>query len=232
MLVLLLALPAGVLPQSNAMVLSGQVLSIHPVGTFDKRLLPAVGFSISGREAGYNNPRWGGFIEYALFDRENRDDLFIKRKDTVNGTVRDLTFPLKSFDMTLEYFAIGVTGNYNLLSTDAVDLNATVGFGIYQWNFKRQAYFDSVTVDTGSTTQKLKLIEYLQVPSLSQRDWSGGFDLGVDLELISFSPVILSAGVKYKIILGELWPTLKLDLENVSGIQSVQISMGLKYLFE
>ncbi len=194
--------------------------------------MPSFGYALSGREAGYNNPRWGGFAEYAVFDKENTDALFIKRKDTLNGTVRDLTFPLRSFDMKMEYFALGVTANYNMVSTAVADLNATVGFGIYQWNFTRAAYFDSVKVDTGTTSQKFKLIEYIQVPALSQRDWSGGLDLGVDAELTLFSPVLLSVGIKYQIILGELWPTLKLDLENVSGIQSFQFTAGVKYLFE
>lgn len=218
--------------QGSGYVVSGEGIALFPAGELSKRFLQTYGYTISVREAHNNSPRWGGFVEYALADDENRDKLFVKRKDTLNGVARDLVFPLQQFDMTFEYVGIGVTANYNIVSSSVIDLNGRVSFGIYNWRFSREAYFDTIKVDTGSVTPKFKTIDVIRVPSANQRDWSGGIDVGLETDIVAFSPFILSAGVRYKVILAELWPALALDMENVSGLQMAHVTVGLKFLIE
>lgn len=222
----------SIIAQSSSFVVGIDGFAAFPLGEFSKRLKSSNGFAVSLREGHYNNARWGGYFEYNKFDDENKEKLFIKRKDTLQNVPRDLVIPLKSFDMSFTSAGAGVTANYNIFSTSFVDVNGSAGFGIYYWKFDRSAYFDSVKVDTGSVVPKFKLIDIIQVPELHQHDWSGGFDVGLETEVTVFSPFIVSAGVRYKIILSELWPTLALDLENVSGIQSAYFSVGLKFIFE
>jgi hypothetical protein len=229
----LLFLCSGMLSgQSTGFVVGGEGIALFPAGELTKRFTQTFGYALSVREAHNNNPRWGGFVEYAVMDKENRDKLFIKRKDTLNAVERDLVFPLKDFEMAFEYIGLGVTANYSIISGSVIDLNGRVSFGIYNWKFTRDAYFDSIKVDTGSVTPKFKLIDVIRVPASQQHDWSGGFDIGLETDVVVFSPFIVSAGVRYKVILAELWPTLALDMENVSGLQTAQITVGLKYLIE
>lgn len=218
--------------QSLGALLGGEASYTAPTGSFAKRMRPSVTYRLTGREAHYNNPRWGGFVEYARFDEENRDRLSVKRLDTLNGVPRELVFPLKPFDMVLTSYGAGVTMNYAVLTTPAAELSAFASFGVHYWEFDRAAYLDSIRIDTGSVAPKLKLLDVLRVPELHQKDWSGALHVGLDADITLFSPVILTAGVRYRILLAELWPTLEMDLENVSGIQSLSVSVGLQYLFE
>jgi hypothetical protein len=218
--------------QSSGIVISADGIGIVPIGELSKRFKHTIGYAVSVRESHYNNPRWGGFIEYANMDDENREKLFIKRKDTLNGIARDLVLPLGKIDMQFEYFGLGVTANYSIISSSIFDLNGRVTFGIYNWKFSRAAYFDSIKVDTGSVSPVFKTIDVIRVPSSMQRDWSGGIDVGLETDIVAFSPFILSAGVRYKVLLTELWPALALDMENVSGLQSAHFTVGLKFLIE
>lgn len=230
---ILLLLCTGMLfGQSTGFLVGGEGIALFPAGEMTKRFTQTFGYAASFREAHNNNPRWGGFVEYAVMDEENRDKLFIKRKDTLNAVERDLVFPLKDFGMSFEYIGLGVTANYSIISGTVIDLNGRISFGIYNWKFTRDAYFDSIKVDTGSVTPKFKLIDVIRVPASKQQDWSGGIDIGLETDIVAFSPFIVSAGVRYKVILAELWPTLALDMENVSGLQSAQVTVGLKYLIE
>jgi hypothetical protein len=42
-------------------------------------------------------------------------------------------------------------------------------------------------------------------------------------------PVCLTVGADYRLIVTELWPALDLDMENVSGLQSVSFRAGIKF---
>ena len=229
---ILLVCTGSLFGQSAGYVIGGEGIALYPAGELAKRFTQTFGYALSFREAHSNNPRWGGFVEYAVMDEENRDKLFIKRKDTLNSVERDLVFPLKDFGMSFKYLGLGVTANYSIVSGSVIDLNGRVSFGIYNWKFNRDAYFDSIKVDTGSVTPKYKLIDVIRVPASQQQDWSGGIDIGLETDVVAFSPFIFSAGIRYKVILAELWPALALDMENVSGLQSAQITVGLKYLIE
>lgn len=218
--------------QGSGFLIGGEGNALFPVGELNKRFTNTFGYAVSFREAHNNNPRWGGFVEFAVMDDENRDKLFVKRKDTLNAVERDLVFPLKDFGMSFDYYGVGVSANYSIVSGTMIDVNGRISFGIYRWTFSRDAYFDSIMVDTGSVAPRMKLIDVIRVPASKQQDWSGGIDIGIESDIVAFAPFIVSAGVRYKIILAELWPALALDMENVSGIQSAQITVGLKYLIE
>jgi hypothetical protein len=41
-------------------------------------------------------------------------------------------------------------------------------------------------------------------------------------------PVTVWAGARFKLIAGELWPSLDLDLENVSAFQMIDVRLGLR----
>jgi hypothetical protein len=111
-----------------------------------------------------------------------------------------------------------------------VQSHAVIGFGFVNWVHTRGAYYDSLFVDSASTGHLVKAAD-LAVPANRQGDWSGTVNLGLDVAVKMVDPLWLVAGVDYKLIVGELWQTLDLDLENVAGMQFVAIRVGLRAEF-
>ncbi len=71
----------------------------------------------------------------------------------------------------------------------------------------------------------------LKVPALKQLDWSGGFNLGLQLSSRIIEPIWLELTTNYKAIIGELWATLDLDLDNISVFQMYEVKLSLKAMF-
>jgi hypothetical protein len=128
--------------------------------------------------------------------------------------------------MELEVAGAGVEGRYAFLDAGAIRGVGSLGFGFYYWENFRGAYYDSVQVDT-SGLGDAQTVWTFDVPANRQIDWSGGFDLGVDVEANAFGPVWFVAGARYRLIVGELWPALALDIENVSGMQLFRAHAGV-----
>jgi opacity protein-like surface antigen len=91
---------------------------------------------------------------------------------------------------------------------------ATGGIGMYHWQERRTAYED-----------EHRSVDALERPS----QWSAGFHAGLGTEVLVARQVALHAGAHYSVVMGELWPTLALGLENVSTFQFVNVSLGVRY---
>ena len=113
---------------------------------------------------------------------------------------------------------------YNMAAAGTVPNNVVAGF--YYWNYDRGSYSDSLFADTTGRGD-LVIIEIINVPALNQKDWSGGLNAGVDFNINIFEPVWLNLSANYKLIIAELWPTLDLNLENVSGLQFFDFRAGI-----
>jgi hypothetical protein len=89
---------------------------------------------------------------------------------------------------------------------------------LQRWEETRAAYSDD---ETG-----------LRVPVLSRPgQWSAGFSGGLGTEIYVLPAAALNVGVTYSLVMGELWPTLALGLENVSTFHYVTGGIGLRYYF-
>jgi hypothetical protein len=198
-----------------------------PVGTLQDRFFPTVGGSVTfGMSDG--SPAWFGSFEYIKFDRENTDELAITRTVNDGGQDQEYSIPLTKLSMDLEIVGVALNGTTSLWNAGSVDIQASAGFGVYHWNSYRSAYQDSMKAQTPSGPV---LVEVLDVPESEQEDWSGGLQLGLDVRYHLGGPMFLTAGARYKIVIGELWPALSLDLENVSGMQMIDIRAGVSAVF-
>ncbi len=196
-----------------------------PTQELANRFKPAAGGSFFlGKETG-GNWTWTGKIEYLKFDKVNKDKLFITRPIDVGNGMKNFDLPIPNLKMELEITGASANAFYTFFQNNFINANAEFGFGIYRWHSYRSSYYDSLYIDT-SGTGNLMLAEVLAVPENTQDDWSGGFNIGLDVNAKIFGPLWLNIGGAYKAVIGELWAALALDKENVSTFQIIQLKAG------
>jgi len=199
-----------------------------PLGTLSDRYKPAMGESFYFGKDVSENWTWVGKLEYCKFDDMNMDKLVITRRLTTNGP--QYKIPLSKINISLEEVGLTANASYHMLSTDIMKADIELGFGIYRWKHTRADYKDSVYVDTTGKGD-LALEEYLNVPGRTEEDWSGGLNVGFSVDVNVYKWASVYASASYKMIIGELWPALSLDLENVSGMQMIELRAGIRARF-
>ncbi|MFN3873927.1 MAG: hypothetical protein ACK4R9_13085 [Ignavibacterium sp.] len=225
-----LLLNLTLIAQENNFFVGTSTVYNLPVGMMSKRMQGNFGFNLYVGKPVSNDWIWIGKLEYFRLNDVNKDEMKKFVKSDVLGEIQTFEFQLPK--MKMEFTAAGLTAEakYKLFKADGFDLDVNFGFGFYFWEYFRDSYKDSLTIDT-SGTGTFVLIEELNVPSLRQKDWSGALNFGTDFNFNFFRPVSFIISANYKIIISELWPTLALNLENVSGIQFIELRAGLRYEF-
>ncbi|MBI5474922.1 MAG: hypothetical protein HY961_21485 [Ignavibacteriae bacterium] len=201
-----------------------------PTSALSKRFVAAPGGSLFFF-VNRGTPQWGAAFEYVKFSKL-ADNLSVSRPitDTVGGVPQKTFYqiPLPKLAMSLEMFGASVQARYDAVRFGDLLVNIGFGAGIYRWTFKRNEYRDSLRVQT---LRGVRTAAVLNVPALQQQDWSGGLNAGIDLVFRIADPVSVTGGARYKIIIGELWPTLALDLESVSTFQMLDLRAGISVDF-
>jgi hypothetical protein len=184
--------------------ISGSVEAIyaHPVGTLDGWFKPTPGFRILVGQRSESDLLWQMVFERIEY-KEGSEKLYF----------RDLSVRLSTIGagFQLKYYPIGVSKIYQPF--------VLAGSTLYRWLAKRGAHATDTTL-------------VLVIPEQSQQDWSFGFGAGIGMDLVLIPGLTASIDARYHILVAELWPALALRLENVSGIQTWQIALGLKYELE
>lgn len=122
----------------------------------------------------------------------------------------------KDLELELVIYGACAQASYDLLKTTSIfQPFLTGGAGLYRWFGHRGAY---------------QLSEVL-VPKRDQDDWSWGFNIGAGVNIFAIRNLAITLESSYQIIIGELWPALALRLENVSGFQSLNGTIGLTVFF-
>ena len=173
------------------------------------------------------NWTWVGKFEYFKLTDVNKDQMFKIVKAEVNDVISDYRFELPLLEMELTAAGLSVEARYNIFNSSFLEADLNFGFGFYYWEYSRTGYQDSLFIDTTGAGDLL-LAEFLNVPPLFQKDWSGGLTIGTDFNLILFDPLSFNLGINYKLIIAELWPALSLNLENVSGLQFLDLRAGIR----
>jgi hypothetical protein len=134
---------------------------------------------------------------------------------------------LNQLKFELEIIGLSANANYKVFDTGFFQTDFKFGFGIYRWFAPRGEYNDTLTAVSPSnpnTTVDIPLV----VPPVSQIDWSGGLNLGLEFNISIFEPIAIYLGADYKIIIAEIWPALDLGLENISSFQMINAGAGIK----
>lgn len=197
-----------------------------PVGSLADRMNGAFGGWIFAGKQINESWTWVGKLEYFKLTDVNEDKMFKVVETNFNNANQTVTFALPGISMELTVFGFTAEAKYKLLKTEFIETDLNLGFGFYNWNHDRGSYQDSLFIDTTGTGTFL-LVDVINVPSLNQKDWSGGLNAGLDFNVNLFEPVWLNLSVNYKLIITELWPTLDLNLENISGLQFFDFRAGI-----
>lgn len=201
-----------------------------PVGQLGKRLNGNFGFLLYAGKPVSENWIWIGKLEYFKLTDVNKDEMKKFVKSDVLGSIQTFEFALPNIKMELTAAGLTAEAKYRFFRSDFLDADINFGFGFFYWEYFRNSYKDSLTIDT-TGNGNFVLIDELDVPSLRQKDWSGSINFGTDFNLNYFNPFRINLSVNYKLIIAELWPTLALNLENVSGLQFIDFRAGIKYEF-
>jgi len=145
-----------------------------------------------------------GRVEFYKFYRENKDKLFYE----------DLNLELK-------VYGAGVEHRESLVNFGFVNFYALVGAGIYRWFGVRGEYFFKDSVGN--------VIDYIS--ERRYQDWSAGFWGGGGVELKVLKNLSFNLNGRYQIIVGEMWQTLALRLEQASGFQWIGGQAGIQIKF-
>ena len=122
----------------------------------------------------------------------------------------------RDLDLELAIYGASAQASYNLIKTTSIFQPFLIGgAGVYRWFGHRGAY---------------QLSEVL-VLKREQDDWSWGFNFGAGFNIFVIRNLAITVESSYQIIIGELWPALALRLENVSGFQSLNGTIGLTIFF-
>ncbi len=209
-------------------ILSPSVVGIEggiaiPLGGLSDRVKPGWSGALLVQPATDDKPRWGARLEWLSFTEENREALALKRKKEIAGVEQVFGLPLTGLEVSVQAVGLLATGTFPLFAGEFVEADGAFGFGFYRWTSLRGAFRGTLVADSLGTPVTLAI---LNVPENRQQEWSGGFDLGADVRVRVFEPLWFSLGARYTMIIGELWPALALDMENVSGLQMLDVRMG------
>lgn len=215
--------------QDRHLILGAEGAYYKPVGTLSERFKPTNGGAFYMGLQTSNKWTWLGKAEYLKFDKINPDRLSLKRTVTIDGADREITFPMEQLKIRLEIAGLGLDTKFNLFRTGLLETNVDAGFGFYRWIFHREG-LDSLSAGVPSGTGGTKTVYYSVKNALavSQSDWSGGFNAGLEVIITPFYPVAISFSAAYKNIVGELYPSLELGMENISTFQMFDLKAGIR----
>ena len=202
---------------------------VAPVGSLSERFKPAYDFAITlGREQ--KNKKLISFkFDYINYYKVNKNIYKLKKVYDVSGSSQTYIINIKEYDMNMKIAAGSIEWGLPLVQMNNFATYTSIGAGIYYWDFNRAPFKDSIYVSVNDSVSAFA--EFIDVPKLRQTDWNGGFNLG----LKSYYYFMPSFGIMicfdYRLIIAEMWPTLKINLENVSGFQTLETKIGLLYRF-
>lgn len=233
-LVLILLVLAGALTPASAQrgtVVAGVgPVSVLPAGSLHNRFTGAIGgwFSLGVQtDASWT---WVGTVEYVELNTLNTDKLRKVVTLEENGENRRYELPLPRLTMSLKAISLSAEARLTVLDLAPVETDIHVGFGFTYWDNFRSAYVDSLSVQSAISGNTITVAR-LAVPASRQFDWSGTLRAGCNVHVAVAGPVWLLVGAEYKLIIGELWPALDLDLEGVSGMQALCLKAGVSLRF-
>lgn len=203
---------------------------LSPIGTMADRWKPASAGSFHFGVRTSNNWIWSGRFEYFSFTKVTQSKTDYYFDATIKDTVRTFLVPLSRPHQSLKAAGLLVNAEYLLVKSEYFNANVNFGFGIYNWTYNRSEH-DSLTLDTTVLGTKYHLLALGKIPANTQTDWSGTFTVGLEFAIPVYQPIELLLSANYKNIVGELWPALSYNMENVATMQMYDLRCGIRAKF-
>ncbi len=201
-----------------------------PIGTLSDRWKAAPGGSVYFGAQTSEKWTWGGKIEYFKYSDLNEDKLFVYSSQSVNGKSYQFKVPLTNMVQSLEIFGLTADAKYNVVRTSMIEANVDIGFGVYNWTYKRNAH-DSLNFNGAINDTLHTFTAFGNMVANSQTDWSGGFSIGAEIGIKVMDPVEITLAGSYKNIVGELWSALIYNMVNISTFQMYDCRAGIRIKF-
>jgi len=144
-------------------------------------------------------------LEYSQLNQVNTEDLYyddISMNLLVWGASVDWVYPLT--ESKLKPYVGG-------------------GVGLYRWDFERDEY------SIPDTTVAADTAVFKTIKPLERGEAAWGLNAIGGIEYKIAGGLAIDVNVRYKIVLASLWPTLRLHLESVDGLQFVNVNAGIRY---
>jgi opacity protein-like surface antigen len=177
-----------------------------PLAGLSEWFKPAVNFGFSFGKQAEMDWYFEGIVEYTNFEEEN-----------LSG------HSAGKIDLSLEHLGMLFNAKYSLADAGFFKPYFNFGTGIYYWKGKRGEIQPDETVDP--------VIPYVAEKVLEE--WNLGFRTGVGLDIELTDDIALDLVGYYRFIVGDLWPAMQphVELENVSGFQTLNLAIHLRYYF-
>ncbi len=183
---------------------AGEGIYIMPVGGFSGWFDRHYSGTLYLGQVRQGNSFLLGRIEFYKFYKENVGKLYYK----------DLNLELKVYGVGAEY-------RHSLFDVYFLNFYGVVGSGLYRWFGLRGEYFFKDSVGN----------VYDYVAERRYQEWSAGFWGGTGVEFKIAKGLSLNLNARYQIIVGEMWQTLVLRLEQASGFQWLGVQAGMQVKF-
>lgn len=178
----------------------------RPVGGLADWFQPATSAEVTAGQQ--YNQQWfiGAMVSYSRYDREN-----------LSG------YAAGKVELLLEHYEMLVDGRYAFAKTKRLRPYLNIAAGLYRWKGKRGA----VKADSSVTP----FVPHIDARVLSATNW--GFRTGIGIQIHLLPALAVDVLGYYRFIIGDLWPTMQpnIELEGVSGFQSLNLSLGIRYYF-
>lgn len=215
--------------QTDKTIKAGAGVSyLAPTAELGNRFLATPGFYLKVGKSISETWTWSGTVEYFKFDKINSDMAFVENSYTIGAEQKKVKTSLTGLDMSLTVAGVSVVADYKVFDAGVLHANLSGGFGIYNWVYQRAAYVDSVFYVNGATKTG---VDKIDAPAISQKDWSGGFRLGLEIVVDIYGPLKFNAAAYYKNIIAELFMSLKLGQQNVASFQMGEFTAGVSAEF-
>lgn len=228
LLLLIISLPVMTTAQDRPFIAGAEGSYFTPIGKLGERFQNTAGFSVYAGKQTSDRTTWLGRFEYFKYDQVNKEKMEISQEILVGINKKKFSAKLTQIKMDLEVAGLSVNMKSTIFDAGFMKTSLDLGFGFYRWTFHRQAH-DSIMVDSSGTAGVNKFFTLLQsAPPATQQDWSGGFSAGLEMDIAVAGPVWITLAGNYKNIVGELWPALALNMENVSTFQMLDLRAGVR----
>lgn len=192
---------------SGRWTLSGSISYAQPSGTLNSFFKASEIYGFELGQFTQEDLLWELKLEVIKFDKPNLNKL--------NPLINDISLNLDIYGASAQatYYPFDVTNWWRPYITGSL--------GVYRWYYKRGGHYAIGEANSIDTTH------YVNPFNLS--DWSAGFSLGGGIDFKVIYNLTVYTDIRYNIIVGEIWQTLSLDLDNVSSMQMGTFNIGIRY---